>query len=196
MLKFTTLHVNDPDVTWSVSPETTRITRLGRLLRGTALDELPQLVNVLRGDMSLVGPRPERPYFVEKFSASISRYGDRHRVRPGITGWAQVSGLRGDTSIEERVRFDNHYIQHWSLWRDLVIVVKTIPALIRFALGKAPRASVSISDPEPAQNAPESPSPDGLAGSARSSRLGRRLRGEAGRPARREGPATNTYDAR
>ena len=92
-----------------------RRTAVGRFLRRTSLDELPQLFNVLRGDMSLVGPRPERPEFVELFRQDIIRYGDRHRVKSGITGWAQVHGLRGQTSLAERVEWDNYYIAHWSL---------------------------------------------------------------------------------
>jgi len=103
----------------------TRITRTGMFLRRTFLDELPQLLNVLRGDMSLVGPRPERPYFAERFAQEVPRYGDRHRMPGGITGWAQVHGLKGDTPILDRARFDNHYIEHWSLWRDVVIVAHT-----------------------------------------------------------------------
>ncbi len=125
LLKLRTMHVNDDaDRLWSVAGDP-RVTRAGRILRKTGLDELPQLVNVLRGEMSLVGPRPERPLYANRFSAEVPRYGDRHRVPPGITGWAQVHGLRGDTSIGERIRFDNHYIEHWSLWRDLVILLRT-----------------------------------------------------------------------
>ena len=92
-----------------------RRTRIGRLLRETSLDELPQLLNVLRGDMSLVGPRPERPEFVARFARDVARYEERHRVKSGITGWAQVHGLRGQTSIADRVEWDNYYIQNWSL---------------------------------------------------------------------------------
>ncbi len=110
-----------------------RRTRVGRILRGTSLDELPQLINVLRGDMSLVGPRPERPEFVELFRRDITRYGDRHRVKSGITGWAQVHGLRGRTSLAERVELDNYYIAHWSLALDLRIVLLTFLALFRNA---------------------------------------------------------------
>jgi exopolysaccharide biosynthesis polyprenyl glycosylphosphotransferase len=110
-----------------------RRTAVGRLLRRTSLDELPQLLNVLRGDMSLVGPRPERPEFVELFRQDIVRYGDRHRVRSGITGWAQVHGLRGQTSLAERVEWDNYYIAHWSLALDLKILALTIVSLFRHA---------------------------------------------------------------
>jgi lipopolysaccharide/colanic/teichoic acid biosynthesis glycosyltransferase len=110
-----------------------RRTPVGRLLRRTSLDELPQLINVLRGDMSLVGPRPERPEFVELFRQDIQRYGDRHRVRSGITGWAQVHGLRGQTSLAERVEWDNYYIAHWSLALDLKIMALTFASLFHDA---------------------------------------------------------------
>src|SRR5271170_2640989 len=110
-----------------------RRTAVGRVLRGTSLDELPQLFNVLRGDMSLVGPRPERPEFVELFRQDIMRYGDRHRVKSGITGWAQVHGLRGQTSLADRVEWDNYYIAHWSLALDFKILALTLVALFRNA---------------------------------------------------------------
>jgi lipopolysaccharide/colanic/teichoic acid biosynthesis glycosyltransferase len=110
-----------------------RRTAVGRFLRSSSLDELPQLFNVLRGDMSLVGPRPERPEFVELFRQDIVRYGDRHRVKSGITGWAQVHGLRGQTSLAERVEWDNYYIAHWSLGLDLKILALTLVALFRNA---------------------------------------------------------------
>jgi len=110
-----------------------RRTPVGRFLRRTSLDELPQLFNVLRGDMSLLGPRPERPEFVELFRQDIVRYGDRHRVKSGITGWAQVHGLRGQTSLAERVEWDNYYIAHWSLGLDLKILALTLLALFRNA---------------------------------------------------------------
>ncbi len=110
-----------------------RRTAVGRFLRSTSCDELPQLFNVLRGDMSLVGPRPERPEFVELFRNDIIRYGDRHRVKSGITGWAQVHGLRGQTSLAERVEWDNYYIAHWSIGLDLKILALTLVALFRNA---------------------------------------------------------------
>jgi exopolysaccharide biosynthesis polyprenyl glycosylphosphotransferase len=110
-----------------------RRTPIGRLLRRSSLDELPQLFNVLKGDMSLIGPRPERPEFVELFMNDITRYGDRHRVKSGITGWAQVHGLRGQTSLAERVEWDNYYIAHWSLGLDAKILALTVAALFHDA---------------------------------------------------------------
>jgi exopolysaccharide biosynthesis polyprenyl glycosylphosphotransferase len=110
-----------------------RRTPVGRFLRRSSIDELPQLLNVLRGEMSLIGPRPERPEFVELFNQDIIRYDDRHRVRSGITGWAQVHGLRGQTSLAERVEWDNYYIAHWSLGLDLKIFALTLFALFRKA---------------------------------------------------------------
>jgi exopolysaccharide biosynthesis polyprenyl glycosylphosphotransferase len=103
-----------------------RVTRLGRFIRRFSVDELPQLINVLVGEMSLVGPRPERPIYVEQFRGSIPRYMDRHREKAGLTGWAQVNGLRGDSSIAERLKYDLWYIENWSLWLDLKIIVRTI----------------------------------------------------------------------
>jgi exopolysaccharide biosynthesis polyprenyl glycosylphosphotransferase len=114
-----------------------RMTRVGALLRRTALDELPQLWNVLRGDMSLVGPRPEELRYAEQFDRTVRGYGDRHRFPGGLTGWAQVHGLRGATSIETRARFDNHYIEHWSLWLDAVIVLRTAGVILRDLSGRA-----------------------------------------------------------
>jgi exopolysaccharide biosynthesis polyprenyl glycosylphosphotransferase len=108
-----------------------RRTAVGRFLRRSSLDELPQLVNVLKGEMSLIGPRPERPEFVEVFGHDVVRYDDRHRVKSGITGWAQVHGLRGQTSLDERVEWDNYYIAHWSLGLDVKIIALTILALLR-----------------------------------------------------------------
>ncbi len=129
ILKFRTMKVNDDSNTqWTVDDDD-RVTAVGRFMRPSHLDELPQLVNVLKGDMSLVGPRPERPHFVEQFSAEIEGYEHRHRVPVGITGWAQVNGYWGNTSIERRVRLDNRYIENWSIWRDLVIALRTFPTL-------------------------------------------------------------------
>ncbi|MCC6223271.1 MAG: sugar transferase [Thermoleophilia bacterium] len=115
-----------------------RLTRVGAFLRRTSLDELPQLVNVLRGDMSIVGPRPERPELVDLFEQSIYRYEERHRVKSGITGWAQVHGIGrgenrfGETTLAERVEWDNYYIENWSLWLDIKILVLTVGAVLRF----------------------------------------------------------------
>jgi exopolysaccharide biosynthesis polyprenyl glycosylphosphotransferase len=108
-----------------------RRTRLGTMLRRTSIDELPQLLNVLKGEMSLVGPRPERPEFVGLFEQSVYRYTDRHRVKSGITGWAQVNGLRGKTSLSDRVEWDNYYIENWSLWLDLKVLLLTFLAVVR-----------------------------------------------------------------
>ena len=102
-----------------------RVTPIGKILRRTSVDELPQLFNILKGDMSLVGPRPERPLFVEKFKEEIPRYMVKHQVRPGLTGWAQVNGLRGDTSIRKRIEYDIYYIENWTVWFDLKIILMT-----------------------------------------------------------------------
>ena len=145
ILKFRTMEVNDDsETTWTVNHDP-RITPVGRFLRPTHLDELPQLWNVLRGDMSVVGPRPERPAFVDKFSATVDGYEDRHRVPVGLTGWAQVNGYWGDTSIEDRARLDNRYIDSWSLWSDLKILLRTVPTLFRRSSGAAevPQAEAS-----------------------------------------------------
>jgi lipopolysaccharide/colanic/teichoic acid biosynthesis glycosyltransferase len=104
-----------------------RCTPLGLILRQTHLDELPQLINVLRGEMSLVGPRPERPYFIQQFREDVPRYMARHRVRSGITGWAQVNGLCGrHGSIADRLKYDLYYIENWSLWLDIKILLVTL----------------------------------------------------------------------
>src|ERR671933_1595065 len=107
-----------------------RRTPVGALLRRLSLDELPQLWNVLRGDMSLIGPRPELPHYVERFQDVVYRYPDRHRVKSGVTGWAQIHGLRGDTSLLDRVEWDNFYIENWSFLLDLRILARTIPAVL------------------------------------------------------------------
>lgn len=119
---------------WSIATDN-RVSKVGRFLRRTSLDELPQLWNILRGDMSLVGPRPERPHFVEQFSDKYDRYAYRHRVKVGLTGLAQVSGLRGDTSIADRARYDNYYIENWSLWLDVKIIIRTFFEVV-FARGR------------------------------------------------------------
>jgi exopolysaccharide biosynthesis polyprenyl glycosylphosphotransferase len=116
--------------TWSVAHDP-RVGPVGRFLRRTSLDELPQLWNILVGDMTLVGPRPERPYFVEQFSAEYDAYARRHRVPAGLTGLAQVSGLRGDTPISDRARFDNYYIENWSIWLDIKVILRTIGEVLR-----------------------------------------------------------------
>ena len=103
-----------------------RRTALGTFMRSTSLDELPQLINILLGQMSLVGPRPERPVFVQRFARDIPRYLARHRVQAGLTGWAQVNGWRGDTSIEERTRYDLYYVENWSLFMDMAILARTL----------------------------------------------------------------------
>jgi lipopolysaccharide/colanic/teichoic acid biosynthesis glycosyltransferase len=103
-----------------------RRTKVGSFLRRTNLDELPQLWNVLKGDMSVVGPRPERPHFVEKFKTDIGKYMWRHVSKPGLTGWAQVNGLRGNTSIEERIKYDLYYLENWSLSFDFKILLRTL----------------------------------------------------------------------
>ena len=102
-----------------------RVTKVGKLIRATSIDELPQLFNILKGDMSLVGPRPERPFFVEKFREEIPRYMVKHQVRPGLTGWAQVNGYRGDTSIRKRIEYDLYYIENWSIGLDIKIIFLT-----------------------------------------------------------------------
>jgi len=109
---------------WSIADDP-RVGPVGKILRRSSLDELPQLWNVLRGDMTLVGPRPERPHFVGRFSSEIPHYEYRHRMRGGLTGLAQVSGLRGDTPITDRARHDNYYIDNWSLWMDAKIILRT-----------------------------------------------------------------------
>lgn len=128
MLKFRTMEVRpltETDTVWTV-PINDRITRVGRFLRRTSLDELPQFINVLFGDMSVVGPRPERPYFVSQFEKIVEGYNARHDGVVGITGWAQVNGLRGDTCIHTRIAHDIHYLRNWSLLLDLKIICKTV----------------------------------------------------------------------
>jgi exopolysaccharide biosynthesis polyprenyl glycosylphosphotransferase len=135
LLKFRSMHPADDaesQTQWNIAHDG-RVGSVGRLLRRSSLDELPQLWNILRGDMTLVGPRPERPHFVTQFAKTYPWYTARHRVPAGLTGWAQIHGLRGDTSIEDRARFDNFYIENWSLWTDCKIMLRTVGQVIRCA---------------------------------------------------------------
>lgn len=128
MYKFRTMEMQKPSAeqkAWTVKDDP-RVTRVGKLLRRTSIDELPQLFNILAGEMSLVGPRPERPLFVEKFKEEIPRYMIKHQVRPGLTGWAQINGLRGDTSIRKRIEYDLFYIENWTMGLDFKIIFLTI----------------------------------------------------------------------
>jgi exopolysaccharide biosynthesis polyprenyl glycosylphosphotransferase len=135
MLKFRSMHAGaekrDGEAGLGIRNDPRR-TRVGTFLRKTSLDELPQFFNVLRGDMSLVGPRPERVRYVEEFGETVPKYLERHRVKTGLTGWAQVNGLRGDTSIEERIKYDIYYIENWSLAFDVKILLRTVRAALSF----------------------------------------------------------------
>ena len=126
MYKFRSMRVNALENTGWTKQDDPRRTKFGSFIRKTSIDELPQFINVLKGDMSLVGPRPEIPHFVEQFKETIPLYMLKHLVRPGITGWAQVHGYRGDTSIEGRIQHDIWYIEHWTIWLDIRIVFMTI----------------------------------------------------------------------
>ncbi|HZA49534.1 MAG TPA: exopolysaccharide biosynthesis polyprenyl glycosylphosphotransferase, partial [Myxococcaceae bacterium] len=126
ILKFRTMRIDaEPAGARMASRDDPRRTWVGAFLRHYSIDELPQLFNVLRGDMSLVGPRPERPVFIEEFKRQIPRYHLRHKVKAGITGWAQINGLRGQTSIQKRIEYDLFYIENWSLMLDLKILLRT-----------------------------------------------------------------------
>lgn len=128
MYKFRTMELQRPSAeekAWTVRDDP-RVTKVGKLLRRTSLDELPQLFNILTGEMSLVGPRPERPQFVEKFKEEIPRYMIKHQVRPGLTGWAQINGYRGDTSIRRRIEYDLFYIENWTMSMDFKIMFLTL----------------------------------------------------------------------
>jgi Undecaprenyl-phosphate glucose phosphotransferase len=128
MYKFRSMEVqkeSEEKKAWTTKNDP-RVTGIGKLMRRTSIDELPQLFNILKGDMSLVGPRPERPFFVEKFREEIPRYMVKHQVRPGLTGWAQVNGYRGDTSIRKRIEYDLYYIENWTLGFDVKILVLTV----------------------------------------------------------------------
>ena len=132
LLKFRSLRPADETesaVHWNIARDS-RMGPVGRFLRRRSLDELPQLWNILRGDMTIVGPRPERPFYVDRFSHDVPRYRHRHRVPVGLTGLAQVSGLRGDTSIRDRARYDNYYIENWSLWLDVKVILRTVREVV------------------------------------------------------------------
>lgn len=132
LLKFRTMTPADPgesDSRWNIAGDS-RLTPLGAMMRRFSLDELPQIYNVFRGDMALVGPRPERPFFVNKFSQEFPDYPARHRVPVGLTGWAAINGLRGDTSIRDRVLYDNYYIENWSPWLDIKVLLLTVRAVV------------------------------------------------------------------
>ncbi|SHH34084.1 undecaprenyl-phosphate glucose phosphotransferase [Tepidibacter thalassicus] len=128
MYKFRSMRVQKKEeekIQWTTKDDP-RKTKFGSFIRKTSMDELPQLFNVIKGDMSIIGPRPERPYFVDKFKEEIPKYMIKHQVRPGITGWAQVNGLRGDTSITKRIEYDLYYIENWSIWFDIKILCLTV----------------------------------------------------------------------
>ncbi|MBD0282665.1 MAG: sugar transferase [Thermoleophilaceae bacterium] len=146
------LHAGSGDVAMRLGDD--RTTALGYWLRRLGLDELPQLWNVLRGEMSLIGPRPEQVAYVEKFQHGVYRYRDRQRVKSGITGWAQVNGLRGDTSLEDRVEWDNYYIENWSPWLDLKILLMTVAVLWRGQVAAGRRGRLQPAPPLPARRRP------------------------------------------
>ena len=128
MYKFRSMYVQRPEEElsrWTTKGDP-RVTPVGRVIRRLNIDEMPQFINVLKGDMSLIGPRPERPQFVEKFKEEIPRYMIKHQVRPGLTGWAQVNGYRGDTSIQKRIEYDLYYIENWTLGLDVKILFMTV----------------------------------------------------------------------
>ena len=135
MYKFRSMRVQDPNEEKSewTTRDDPRKTWIGDIIRKTSIDELPQFFNVLKGDMSVMGPRPERPYFVEQFKETIPKYMVKHQVKPGLTGWAQIHGCRGDTSIKKRIEYDIEYVENWHMGLDLAIMIKT-------ALKKNPNA--------------------------------------------------------
>ena len=127
MLKFRTMTVDQPgDIALLTSKDDPRITKVGRFLRRMSMDELPQFWNVLKGNMSIVGPRPERSWVVEEVRKRIPQYMLRHKMKAGITGWAQINGWRGNTSLERRIEHDLYYIEHWSIWFDFKIMLLTV----------------------------------------------------------------------
>ena len=128
MYKFRSMKVqssNDENSGWTTKDDP-RKTKVGDFIRKTSIDELPQFFNVLKGDMSVVGPRPERPYYVDEFRKEIPKYMVKHQVKPGITGWAQIHGCRGDTSIKKRIEYDIEYVENWHMGLDLGIMIKTV----------------------------------------------------------------------
>ncbi|MDD2644140.1 MAG: exopolysaccharide biosynthesis polyprenyl glycosylphosphotransferase, partial [Methanobacteriaceae archaeon] len=128
MYKFRSMKVQsekDEETGWT-TPNDSRKTKVGDFIRKTSIDELPQFFNVLKGDMSVVGPRPERPYFVDKFRKEIPKYMVKHQVRPGLTGWAQIHGCRGNTSINKRIQYDIEYVENWHFGLDVLILFKTV----------------------------------------------------------------------
>ena len=127
MYKFRSMKVQNPNEEKSewTTKDDPRKTKVGNFIRKTSIDELPQFFNVLKGDMSVVGPRPERPYFVEEFKEKIPKYMVKHQVKPGLTGWAQIHGCRGNTSIKKRIEFDIEYVENWHMGLDLAIMIKT-----------------------------------------------------------------------
>ena len=128
MYKFRSMKVQsekDEETGWT-TPNDSRKTKVGDFIRKTSIDELPQFFNVLKGDMSVVGPRPERPYFVDKFRKEIPKYMVKHQVRPGLTGWAQIHGCRGNTSINKRIQYDIEYVENWHFGLDVIILFKTV----------------------------------------------------------------------
>ena len=128
MYKFRSMKVQDPDeeVSEWTTKDDPRKTRVGDFIRKTSIDELPQFFNVLKGEMSVVGPRPERPFFVNQFKETIPKYMVKHQVKPGLTGWAQIHGCRGDTSIKKRIKYDIEYVENWHMGLDLGIMIKTV----------------------------------------------------------------------
>ena len=135
MYKFRSMKVQDPNEEKSewTTEDDPRKTKIGSFIRKNSIDELPQFFNVLKGEMSVVGPRPERPYFVEDFKETIPKYMIKHQVKPGLTGWAQIHGCRGNTSIKKRIKYDIEYVENWHMGLDLGIMIKT-------ALKKNPNA--------------------------------------------------------
>ncbi|KAB2853481.1 MAG: undecaprenyl-phosphate glucose phosphotransferase, partial [Anaerolineae bacterium] len=132
MIKFRTMRIDAEKYGKWTTKDDPRKTRIGTFMRKTNWDEMPNLINVIFGQMSLVGPRPEQLQFVQEFRHTIPRYMERHREKAGMTGWAQVNGLRGDTSIEERLKYDLYYVENWSIWFDIKIILRTAAQTVLF----------------------------------------------------------------